>query len=73
MKHICIGPDGTPTRLSNCNDHPKWMVLRATWVSPAWESLGTWAVFAPHTFYNPERYTATQQEAINYARKRALQ
>ena len=72
MKHICTNPDGEPTRLSNCVNHPKWMVLRATWLGLRWGDQGNWAAFAPHTFYKPERYTNTQQEAINYARKRAL-
>lgn len=74
MKHICTNLDGKPTRLSYCANHPKWMVLRATWVDPGWvAALGNWAAFAPHTVYEPEHYATTQQEAFDYARKRALQ
>ena len=68
MKHICTNFFGETTRLANCEHHPKWVVLRATWVGP-----GHWAVFAPNKYYIPEKYTTTQQEAFDYARKRALQ
>ena len=71
MKHICTNFNDESTRMSRCVHHPKWMVLRATWVSPGW-NLGNWAAFAPHTFYEPEHYATTQQEAFDYARKRAL-
>ena len=73
MKHICTNFIGEPTRLSNCTDHPKWMVLRVTWLGSRWANQEAWAVFAPHKYYIPEKYTTTQQEAFDYARKRALQ